>query len=381
MEEMRPDNPRKAPEALPKEAITDYKKAKDLILARAIAEGDEQAFNEIYERHHRRVYALCLRMLQNTHDAEDLTQEVFAQLNRKAGSFNGDSAFSTWLHRLTFNQVLMHLRKRSVKNEKVTDSDDDEKKFFHLTVAGTKDPNKMSIVDRIALNQAIDQLPKGYKDVFRLHDIEGFEHEEVARILGKSVGTSKSQLHKARLKLQKLLKKKANPKLAEPELSFKAEQSEFEIPKQEKKKTRKSDRPPKASKRPPKNKYKPEKAPKFDINNPLKDVKRIKFKDNENETQVFNLPRGVVAPPPKEFPEEILGVDLKRFRELRNRLPEYENQALQFIYEYEMYNEPERLAEILNCEVEDIGEIAKRARESFDKLKKIDEYLKTKPNF
>lgn len=183
--------------------------AKDLELTKLASTGDMGAFEEIYKRHHRRVYSICLRMLQSPTEAEDLTQDVFIQLYRKIGSFRGDSAFTTWLHRMTVNQVLMHFRKRTVKYEKTTEEGDTPDQM----VTGTADPNKMRIVDKIALDNAIQQLPNGYKNVFVLHDVEGFEHEEVARILGCSVGTSKSQLHKARLKLQKLLKKKANPRL------------------------------------------------------------------------------------------------------------------------------------------------------------------------
>ena len=186
-----------------------HAKAKDFDLTQAASAGDMGAFEEIYQRHHRRVYSICLRMLQNAHEAEDLTQDVFIQLYRKIGSFRGDSAFTTWLHRMTVNQVLMHFRKRNVKFEKTTE----EGETPDQVVAGTANPEKMPIVDKIALENAIDQLPDGYKNVFVLHDVEGFEHEEVARILGCSVGTSKSQLHKARLKLRKLLKKKANPRL------------------------------------------------------------------------------------------------------------------------------------------------------------------------
>lgn len=181
----------------------------DLELARAAADGDLGSFEELYNRHHRRVYSICLRMLQNTSEAEDLTQDVFIQLYRKIGSFRGDSAFTTWLHRMTVNQVLMHFRKRNVKFEKTTEEGETPDQI----VTGSSNPHKMQIVDKISLDNAIAQLPDGYKKVFVLHDVEGFEHEEVARILGCSVGTSKSQLHKARLKLQKLLKKKANPRI------------------------------------------------------------------------------------------------------------------------------------------------------------------------
>jgi len=182
-------------------AIGDLPKATDLQLTKVAANGDMAAFEEIYKRHHRRVYSICLRMLQNASEAEDLTQDVFIQLYRKIGSFRGDSAFTTWLHRMTVNQVLMHFRKRTVKYEKVTD----EGETPDQVVTGSVNPQRMQIVDKIALENAITQLPDGYKNVFVLHDVEGFEHEEVARLMGISVGTSKSQLHKARLKLRGLL--------------------------------------------------------------------------------------------------------------------------------------------------------------------------------
>src|SRR3982751_973424 len=190
--------------------LLNAKKATDFELTQAAAKGDMVAFEEVYQRHHRRVYSICLRMLQNAHEAEDLTQDVFIQLYRKIGSFRGDSAFTTWLHRMTVNQVLMHFRKRTVKFEKTTEEGETPDQI----VTGTSNPERMRIVDKIALDNAIEQLPTGYKNVFVLHDVEGFEHEEVAKILGCSVGTSKSQLHKARLKLRKLLGKKAPPRLA-----------------------------------------------------------------------------------------------------------------------------------------------------------------------
>jgi len=187
----------------------DLNSAKDFELTQAAANGNMMAFEEIYNRHHRRVYSICLRMLQNATEAEDLTQDVFIQLHRKIGSFRGDSAFTTWLHRLTVNQVLMHFRKRNVKFEKTTEEGETPVQI----VSGTSNPMKMPVVDKIDIEDAIDQLTDGYKNVFVLHDVEGYEHEEVARILGCSVGTSKSQLHKARLKLRKLLQKKAPPRL------------------------------------------------------------------------------------------------------------------------------------------------------------------------
>ncbi|MGH9902081.1 MAG: RNA polymerase sigma factor [Pyrinomonadaceae bacterium] len=174
----------------------------DYELAQRAAAGEMAAFERLYERHNRRVYSLCLRMTSNTAEAEDLSQEVFIQLFRKIGSFRGESAFTTWLHRLTVNQVLMHFRKRGVRLEQTTE--DGEAPL--QVVRGTEDPGRMPVVDRIALDKAVSQLPPGYRTVFLLHDVEGHEHEEVARLLGCSVGTSKSQLHKARMKLRTLLR-------------------------------------------------------------------------------------------------------------------------------------------------------------------------------
>ena len=174
----------------------------DYALAQAASTGDMPAFEELYRRHNRRVYSLCLRMTQNTAEAEDLAQEVFIQLFRKIGSFRGESAFTTWLHRLTVNQVLMHFRKRGVRLEQTTEDGEAPVQVER----GTERPGQMPVVDRIALDKAISQLPPGYRTVFMLHDVEGHEHEEIARMLGCSVGTSKSQLHKARMKLRGLLR-------------------------------------------------------------------------------------------------------------------------------------------------------------------------------
>ncbi len=169
--------------------------------AELAAKGDMEAFENIYRRYHQRVYTLCARMIRNATQAEDLTQEVFVQLFRKINTFRGDSSFSTWLHRLTVNQVLMHFRKPNVKSEHTTE----DGTLPVRMVTGTENPSKMSIIDRISLDQALSQLAPGYRAVFILHDVEGYEHEHISRMLGCSVGTSKSQLHKARLKLRKLL--------------------------------------------------------------------------------------------------------------------------------------------------------------------------------
>lgn len=174
----------------------------DLDLIARSAAGDGSAFEELFEQYRRRVYSICLRMMGNGADAEDMTQEVFIQLYRKIGSFRGDSAFTTWLHRLTVNQVLMHFRKRGIRLEGTTDDGD----MKDVVQQGTEKPLAMPLVDHIALEQAIVKLPPGYRAVFVLHDVEGYEHEEIARLLKCSVGTSKSQLHKARMKLRSILR-------------------------------------------------------------------------------------------------------------------------------------------------------------------------------
>jgi RNA polymerase sigma-70 factor (ECF subfamily) len=178
--------------------------ASDYELTQAAGQGDMEAFEALYVRHYRRVYSLCLRMVANVTEAEDLTQEVFVHLFRKLGSFRGESAFTTWLHRLTVNHVLMHFRKRGVRLEKTTEEGD----VPDQVEVGSEKPQAMPVIDRIALDKAIGQLPPGYRTVFVLHDVEGYEHEEIANMLGCSVGTSKSQLHKARMRLRELLNKK-----------------------------------------------------------------------------------------------------------------------------------------------------------------------------
>jgi len=191
-----------------REAAIKITKPADYDLAQASAAGDMASFEELYSRHSRRVYSLCLRMTANTAEAEDLAQEVFIQLYRKIGSFRGESRFTTWLHRLTVNQVLMHFRRRGVRLEQTTEDGESPQRV----VLGTEDPARMPVVDRIALDKAVGQLPPGYRAVFVLHDVEGHEHEEVARLLGCSVGTSKSQLHKARMKLRTLLRQQNQPR-------------------------------------------------------------------------------------------------------------------------------------------------------------------------
>jgi RNA polymerase sigma-70 factor (ECF subfamily) len=174
------------------------------LIARA-QRGDEGAFEALFSAHKRRVYSLCLRMTGDTAEAEDLAQEAFLQLFRKISTFRGESAFTTWLHRLVVNVVLMHLRKKAVQtvslDEPDTSQDEPVKRDY-----GEDDLRLLGSADRIRLNQAIGSLPQGYRTVFVLHDIEGYEHNEIARMMNCSIGNSKSQLHKARLKLRELLR-------------------------------------------------------------------------------------------------------------------------------------------------------------------------------
>jgi len=168
--------------------------------------GDVQAFEFLYQMHRRRVYSLCLRMTANTASAEDLTQEAFLQLFRKIGTFRGESAFSTWLHRMAVNVVLMQLRKRGlavVSLEDTLENTDEEAPRKELGVA---DRALMGSIDRLQLQRAVETLPPGYRMIFLLHDVEGYEHNEIAEMVGCSIGNSKSQLHKARMKLRELLK-------------------------------------------------------------------------------------------------------------------------------------------------------------------------------
>ena len=175
------------------------------LIARA-QRGEEEAFEAIYNAHKRRVYYLCLRMIGNTAEAEELTQEAFMQVFRKIQTFRGDSSFSTWLHRVSVNVVLMKLRKKT-PNEVPIDSDEENEEFAAPPKEfGAPDLTLTGLVDRVTLDRAVAKLPKGCRQVFLLHDVMGCEHNEIAAMLDYSVGNSKSQLHKARMRLRKLLR-------------------------------------------------------------------------------------------------------------------------------------------------------------------------------
>ena len=173
----------------------------DDALARAAARGVMGALGVLYERHNQRVYAVCLRMTRNSAEAEDLTQDVFIHLLGKIGSFRGDSRFTTWLHRLTVNLVLMHFRRKATHRHQAVD--DLDGKLWPSQP--TQQSVRSQIADRINLESALAQLPPGYRSVFILFDIEGYRHDEIAHLLGCSTGTTKSQLHRARMTLRRLL--------------------------------------------------------------------------------------------------------------------------------------------------------------------------------
>ena len=170
-------------------------------------QGDSRCFEMLYTRHKRRVFSLCLRMTGNHAEAEDFTQEAFLQLYRKIRTFRGESAFSTWLHRLSVNIVLMHFRKRNLAaislEELLEPRQGEESPKKEL---GMKDDVLWGSIERVTLERAIGELPPGYRMIFVLHDVEGYEHNEIAELLGCSPGNSKSQLHKARMKLRTLLR-------------------------------------------------------------------------------------------------------------------------------------------------------------------------------
>ena len=167
--------------------------------------GEEAAFRALFEAHKRRVYSLCLRMTCSTAEAEDLTQEVFLRVFRKIATFRGESTFFTWLHRLTINVVLMHLRKSRLQQVSLDEIATSQDKPITRQY-GDDDRRLIRTIDRIILNQVIADLPSGYRTALVLFDLEGYEHHEIADMMKCSVGSSKSQLHKARSKLRESLR-------------------------------------------------------------------------------------------------------------------------------------------------------------------------------
>ena len=185
----------------PPSKLTGDVKAADLDLVRRCKQGDPTAFEELYRAHSARLYSLLLRMVGGAEDAEDLLQDVFLQAHRKLDSFRGDSSLGTWLYRLAVNQCLDYLRGRQSKMTRVTESFEDEA----VQEPASPAPVVPAAISRVDLERAIARLPEGCRLAFVLHDVEGFAHHEVASLLGISEGTSKSQVHKARLKLRLML--------------------------------------------------------------------------------------------------------------------------------------------------------------------------------
>ena len=170
-------------------------------LASLAAEGDAAAFEEIHRRYRRLVYAVALRMTGNTADAEDLTQESFLSLLRRIGSFRGETAFAFWLYRLAINQVLMHFRRRRSRPEDQTRDGE----IPEPGINSARPSDAFPVMDRIAIERAVNALPPGYRAAFILHDVEGYEHGEIACMTHRKAGTSKTQLHRARASLREML--------------------------------------------------------------------------------------------------------------------------------------------------------------------------------
>ena len=162
-------------------------------------EGDVEAFELLYRQHAARLYTLACRMAGSPEDGEDLLQEIFLQAHRKLGSFKGDSAIGTWLYRLALNHCLDYVRSRQAKMSRVTETLDADASF--QPTARRETP-----IARMDLERAVARLPEGCREAFVLHDVEGFDHKEVGRLLGIAEGTSKSQVFKARMKLRSMLR-------------------------------------------------------------------------------------------------------------------------------------------------------------------------------
>jgi RNA polymerase sigma-70 factor, ECF subfamily len=177
----------------------------DMALVDRCRAGDLMAFEELYRTHAGRLFSVACRMLGNTADAEDLLQEIFLTAHRKLESFRGESSLGTWLYRLATNQCLDYLRSRAARAGQVTDTLDGDPTLADASSSGLADRT----VTRMDLERALARLPDGCRAAFVLHDIEGLEHREVAEVLGVAEGTSKSQVHKARLRLRSLLSEKA----------------------------------------------------------------------------------------------------------------------------------------------------------------------------
>lgn len=178
-------------------------RAAELQLVERCRQGELGAFEELYRQHSGRLFSLAVRMLGNQADAEDQLQEIFLSAHRKLESFRGDAALGTWLYRLAMNQLLDYVRSRAARTGQMTDGLDDAT----LLADGRGHRLAQQAIDRIDLERALGELPEGCRAAFLLHDVEGLEHKEVSEVLGIAEGTSKSQVHKARLRLRGLLRR------------------------------------------------------------------------------------------------------------------------------------------------------------------------------
>jgi len=163
--------------------------------------GDVDAFESIYRLHSGRVYALCLRMTADAAQARELAQDVFVRVWEKLGSYRGDAALSSWLHRIAVNVVLMTRRGDRRREQRVTSTED--LSGNGISFDGDVDPP--DVEQEIDLERAIAALPPGARRVFVLHDIEGYRHDEIARMTGNAEGTLRAQLHRARRLLMEAL--------------------------------------------------------------------------------------------------------------------------------------------------------------------------------
>jgi RNA polymerase sigma-70 factor (ECF subfamily) len=188
------------PTEIPSNRVEDSRATDSRLVARCI-DGDGEAFKELYSRHATRLYNLAYRMAGSAGEAEDLLQEIFLHAFRKLSSFKGDAALGTWLYRLAVNLCLDRLRSRQEKMDQATVPLDTERHDAAVQSVRRTD----LVVERLDLERAIAQLPTSYRAAFLLHDVEGFEHHEVGEMLGIAEGTSKSLVHKARLRIRTYL--------------------------------------------------------------------------------------------------------------------------------------------------------------------------------
>ena len=177
----------------------------DIALVRRALQGDPDAFASLFHLHKHRVYAVLLRMTNNTAEADDLTQDVFIRAFRKLGTFRGESALSTWLHRIAVTTALMHFRRQPPRQVSLNETGEYDTVPPTGREPGREDDRLRFSLDRISLARALKTLPQGYRTIFELHEIHGYGHGEIARLLRCSVGNSKSQLHKAKQRMRELL--------------------------------------------------------------------------------------------------------------------------------------------------------------------------------